>query len=145
MTANQPLQTIVPMLTYEDGLRAMKWLISTFAFRETVRITTPNGGLAHGELETELGGRLMLADGPTGYESANTLAARYAPAGTWQSSRWAINGALVYVPDVIEHFARAKSAGAVILSEIEDGPPGKRYRAADFEGHRWMFIEQQTP
>jgi hypothetical protein len=27
------------------------------------------------------------------------------------------------------------------LSEIEEGPPGRRYRAEDLEGHRWVFFE----
>jgi hypothetical protein len=24
---------------------------------------------------------------------------------------------------------------------IEEGPPGRRYRAEDLEGHRWLFFE----
>ena len=28
------------------------------------------------------------------------------------------------------------------LSELEEGEEGKRYRAEDFEGHRWMFIQK---
>ena len=30
----------------------------------------------------------------------------------------------------------------MILSDIEEGPPGRRYRAEDFEGHRWFFFER---
>ena len=41
-----------------------------------------------------------------------------------------------------ENYMRAKKAGATILSEPEDGPPGRRYRAEDLEGHRWMFLEK---
>jgi hypothetical protein len=26
------------------------------------------------------------------------------------------------------------------LSEPEDGPPARRYRIEDLEGHRWMFM-----
>ena len=38
---------------------------------------------------------------------------------------------------------RAQKAGATILSEVESvGVPGKRYRAEDLEGHRWMFMER---
>ena len=29
-----------------------------------------------------------------------------------------------------------------ILSDIEDGPPGRRYRAEDPEGQRWFFIQR---
>ena len=61
-------------------------------------------------------------------------------AAAWSALPWIIDGVLVYVDDVDEHYARAKAAGAVILSEPEDGPPARRYRAEDLEGHRWMFM-----
>jgi hypothetical protein len=32
---------------------------------------------------------------------------------------------------------------AHILSEVEDGENGKRYRVEDLEGHRWMFMERR--
>ena len=41
-------------------------------------------------------------------------------------------------------FKRAKDAGANILSELEEGPPGRRYRAEDLEGHRWMFMQRDN-
>ena len=34
-----------------------------------------------------------------------------------------------------------RKAGAKILSEVEEGDNGKRYRVEDIEGHRWMFIQ----
>jgi uncharacterized glyoxalase superfamily protein PhnB len=49
---------------------------------------------------------------------------------------------LVYVGDVDAHFARAKQHGATILSGVETSQNGKRYRAEDLEGHRWMFIQR---
>ncbi len=52
---------------------------------------------------------------------------------------------LVYVEDVAAHCERARRSGTKILSEIEQGPPGMRYRVEDLEGHRWMFMEQQGP
>jgi uncharacterized glyoxalase superfamily protein PhnB len=54
---------------------------------------------------------------------------------------WIIDGVLVYVDDLDQHFTRAEAAGAMILSEIEEGSPGRRYRAEDLEGHRWFFFE----
>jgi PhnB protein len=53
-----------------------------------------------------------------------------------------VDGVLVYVDDVDAHYTRAKAHGASILSEPEDGFPGRRYRAEDPEGHRWMFLER---
>ena len=49
----------------------------------------------------------------------------------------------VYVEDVDAHFKRSREAGATILSEVETGEPGKRYRAEDLEGHRWMFMQRR--
>jgi uncharacterized glyoxalase superfamily protein PhnB len=39
------------------------------------------------------------------------------------------------------HFRQAKDGGATILSEPEDTDHGS-YRAADLEGHRWMFDQR---
>jgi uncharacterized glyoxalase superfamily protein PhnB len=54
---------------------------------------------------------------------------------------WVVDGVLVLVRNLDRHFARAKAAGATILSAIEEGPPGRRYRVEDLEGHRWFFME----
>ena len=57
---------------------------------------------------------------------------------------WIIDGVLVRVDDLDAHFQRALAAGARILSNIEEGPPGRRYRAGKyFEGHRWFFFEKE--
>src|SRR5688500_20126177 len=42
---------VVPMISYEDGIAALEWLRSAFGFRETARLTTPDGKLSHGEME----------------------------------------------------------------------------------------------
>ncbi len=52
-----------------------------------------------------------------------------------------MDGVLVYVDDVSAHLRRATDNGARILSPIEEDGPGRRYRAEDLEGHRWMFLE----
>jgi uncharacterized glyoxalase superfamily protein PhnB len=45
-----------------------------------------------------------------------------------------------YVDDLDAHFAHAKTAGATIVSEIEQH--GYRaYSAEDLEGHRWTFAQ----
>jgi uncharacterized glyoxalase superfamily protein PhnB len=54
-----------------------------------------------------------------------------------------IDGVLVFVDDLDAHYEQAKSAGATILTEPEDGPPSRRYRAEDLEGHRWMFMQRE--
>ncbi len=49
---------------------------------------------------------------------------------------------LVYVDDVQAHFENSGKLGARILSDLEFGEPGTRYRAEDLEGQRWMFMQK---
>jgi len=55
-----------------------------------------------------------------------------------------IDGVLIYVNDIDDHYEHAKSAGATILREPKDEPYGRLYNAADLEGHRWMFMQAPT-
>jgi uncharacterized glyoxalase superfamily protein PhnB len=132
---------VVPMISYEDGIAALEWLHSAFGFRETTRLTTPDGTLSHGEMEAGHG-LVMLASPTREYHSPKRHREACEQARKWSTVPWIIDGVLVYVEDLDQHFARAKAAGATILSEIEEGPPGRRYRAEDFEGHRWFFFER---
>ena len=63
-----------------------------------------------------------------------------------QARRWlhppnVVDGVLVYVDDVDSRYGRARAAGAAILTEPADEPPGGLYKAGDLEGHRWMFMQ----
>ena len=133
--------SVIPMISYEDGIRALEWLASAFGFRETVRRTTPDGRLSHGEMRAGHG-LIMLASPTPEYRGPARHREVCEQARRWSAVPWIIDGVLVYVGHLERHLARAKSAGATILSEIEDGPPGRRYRAEDLEGHRWFFFEK---
>ncbi len=135
------LPDVIPMLSYEDGAAAMDWLIEAFGFAEEARWLGDDGTLLHGELTTG-SGHIMLAAPTPDYQSPKRLRELYAPARLWSSMPWIINGVLVYVDDLDAHFAGAKAAGATILSEIEDDEVGRRYRAEDPEGQRWMFMQR---
>ena len=128
------------MLSYEDGIAAMDWLTRAFGFRETARHTAPDGRLSHGQMEIP-GGMIMLASPTPDYQSPKRHREHCELARKWSSVPWIIDGVLVYVANVDRHFVRAKAAGATILSDIQEGPPGRRYRAEDLEGHRWFFIQ----
>jgi uncharacterized glyoxalase superfamily protein PhnB len=135
-------QQIIPMLSYEDGVAAMEWLCKVFGFTEINRMTNPEGRLAHGEIA--MGDSLvMLAEPTPDYQSPKHHVENCAIAAKAYTVPYIINGVLVYVDDVKAHFAHAKATGATILSELEEGYPGSRYRAADLEGQRWMFMEKQ--
>jgi uncharacterized glyoxalase superfamily protein PhnB len=134
--------SVIPMISYEDGVAALEWLARAFGFRETVRLLGPDGRLSHGEMKAGTG-LIMLASPTPDYQSPKRHREICEAARKWSSVAWIIDGVLVYVDDLDAHFRRAKAAGARILSEIEEGPPGRRYRAEDLEGHRWFFFQRE--
>jgi uncharacterized glyoxalase superfamily protein PhnB len=133
--------SVIPMISYEDGIAALEWLGKAFGFREKARYAGPDGRLSHGEMEAG-DGLVMLASPTPDYRSPRRHRAICEQARKWSAVSWIIDGVLVYVDDLDGHFKRAKAAGATILSDIEEGPPGRRYRAEDLEGHRWFFFER---
>lgn len=134
--------TVIPMIAYEDSVAALEWLAEAFGFRERARQVGSDGLLSHGEMEAG-DGVIMLATPTPDYQSPKHHRETCAQARKWSTVPWIIDGVLVYVDDLDAHFARAKAAGATILTEVEEGPPGRRYRAEDLEGHRWFFFERE--
>ncbi len=135
------MNDVVPMLTYADGPAAMDWLAQAFGFEEQARWLDDDGRVAHGELRAG-GGLVMVASTNPIYEGPTTHRRHCASADNWLRSPYVVDGALVYVDDIDAHYARAVSAGAPTLSEIESGGPGRLYRTEDLEGHRWMFMQR---
>jgi PhnB protein len=87
-------------------------------------------------------GLIMLASPTPDYRGPKRHRETCDQARRWSDVPWIIDGVLVVVANLTRHFKRARAAGATILSEIEEGPPGRRYRAEDLEGHRWFFFER---
>jgi uncharacterized glyoxalase superfamily protein PhnB len=132
---------VIPMLAYEDGSAAIDWLTSAFGFSEQTRFTDDDGTVTHAELETG-SGTIMLATPSRDYVSPKRLRELSTEARKMAEVPYVIDGVVVEVDDVDAHFARAKEAGASILSEPADQVVGIRhYRAEDPEGHRWMFSQ----
>jgi uncharacterized glyoxalase superfamily protein PhnB len=127
------------MLSYEDVDRAADWLVKAFGFQEAQRFEE-DGVVSH---VTLLAGESMLFVGWPGpdYRSPRTLAAESKTVRKMLEIPFVVDGVMVYVDDVDAHCEQARAAGARILSELEDNPGvGQRqYRAADPEGHSWMF------
>ena len=134
---------VIPMMAYEDGPAAMDWLAAAFGLGERTRWLGADGRLSHGEMEAG-DGLIMLVTPSPHYEGPRRRREHCDRASAWSSVPWIVDGVLVYLDDLDAHYARARDAGAVILSEPEDGPPGRRYRAEDCEGHRWMFMQRAT-
>lgn len=130
---------VVPMISYADGPAAMDWLADVFGFVETDRMVD-GGLLGHGEMLAG-GGRIFLATPTPEYEGPKAHREHCASAREWSAVPYVVDGILVYVDDVDRHFARARDRGATILSDPQDNPYGRAYRAEDLEGHRWMFLQ----
>jgi uncharacterized glyoxalase superfamily protein PhnB len=133
-------QGVIPMLAYENGPAAMDWLGRAFGFRELDR-RVEDGRLTHGEMDTG-GGVVMMATPSLNYRGPKRHREECDVARSWHDVPYIIDGVMVYVDDVDAHFQRAKAGGATVLSPVEGGGEGKRYRAEDLEGHRWMFMQR---
>lgn len=120
---------VVPSISYADVPSAVQWLERVFGFleRAEARLTWPGGGLAW-------------------IEVGDSLFNVRTPEESWQGAPRPDQANFVmkvYVDDVDEHFARAKSQGATIVAEPLDGFWGGRiYRALDHEGNRWEISER---
>ena len=134
-------QQIIPMLAYENGVTAMEWLCEVFGFIEKTKWLDDSGTLTHGEIA--VGDSIIMLATPTpDYQSPLRHRQHCESTAKAYTVPYVINGVLVYVDDIESHFKNAKAKGATILSEIETGGPGARYRAEDLEGQRWMFMQK---
>ena len=130
MPANPPpgMPRITAYLLYEDVAGALDWLTKAFGLRERMRIADPGGRVSHAEMELEEGVVMLGCPGPD-YRNPRRLGA-------------VTQELYLYVDGVDEHFERARAAGAKILEKPTDQFYGdRRYRAADPEGHHWVFAE----
>jgi uncharacterized glyoxalase superfamily protein PhnB len=139
--AVQITQRAVPMLSYEDVGASAEWLCRAFGFTEVgERFTDAAGRATHVNLELD-GATVMVGWPGPDYQSPAHHQGVCEPARRWLSAPFVVDGVLIYVDDIDRHFQQAKAAGATLLGEIEEQPPGRLYRAADIEGHRWMFMQ----
>lgn len=135
-------QTVVPMVAYEDAAVAIDWLTRAFGFEEVAeeRYTEEDGRVTHAELRVGEDASIFVANPTPDYVSPKRHREECEAAARWSSVPWIVDGLLVYVDEIARHAERAEAAGARMLSPVEGGPDGLRYRAEDLEGHRWMFV-----
>jgi uncharacterized glyoxalase superfamily protein PhnB len=116
-----PGGTVIPELAYPDVAAAAIWLCDAFGF--TVR-------LAIGDHRIQLN----VGDGAV----VLTRLADDVPLGAMVSG----HAVMVRVEDAGAHHARARQAGAMIISPPADFPYGERqYTAEDLVGRRWTFSQ----
>jgi uncharacterized glyoxalase superfamily protein PhnB len=122
------VQTIFPILRYNDARRAIQSLCATFGFIELFSVPQSGPIVRHAQLK--LGTNIIMLGSvrrDEGMTSPQELGA----------STQALS---VYVEDLDAHYGRARSAGAEITSPPSDTDFGAReYHARDVEGHLWTF------
>jgi uncharacterized glyoxalase superfamily protein PhnB len=122
------MQTIFPILRYNDARGAIRSLCATFGFVELFSVPGSGGFVRHAQLK--FGTNVIMLGSARPDErmaSPQVLGA-------------ATQGLCVYVDDVDAHFERARSAGAEIATPPKDTDFGSReYHVRDLEGHPWTF------
>ncbi|WP_031468939.1 VOC family protein [Sciscionella sediminilitoris] len=109
--------SIIPVLTYADPARAIRFLEEAFGFTTMFSVPGEDGGIVHAELR--YGDGLVAIGGPT----KDRLSLTYIP-----------------VEDVAGHCERARAAGATITMEPTTMDYGStEYMAEDFAGNQWSF------
>jgi uncharacterized glyoxalase superfamily protein PhnB len=123
--------TIIPTLRYQDAPRMVEWLCRAFGFERHLVVPGENGTIAHAQLVL---GNGMIMLGSARDDEWGRLVRPVRETGTNTQA------AYVVVQDVDAHHARAKAAGAEIVSELHDADYGGRhYGARDPEGVVWSF------
>jgi len=120
--------TVTPTLIIQGAAQAIDFYVRAFGAKELGRMPSPDGRIAHAELQIG-DARLMLADEfpEMGGRAPQTLG------GTPVSLH-------LYVEDADAVFQRAVNAGATVLQPLEDAFWGDRYgRLTDPFGHQWSI------
>jgi uncharacterized glyoxalase superfamily protein PhnB len=122
------MQTIFPILRYNDARGAIQSLSATFGFIELFSVPESGPFVRHAQLK--LGTNVVMLGSVRPGEGMASPGAL----GT------ATQALYVYVEDLDAHFERARAAGARIVSPPEGTDFGSReYHARDVEGHHWTF------
>ncbi len=122
------MQTIFPILRYEDARSAIRELCESFGFVELFSVPPSGPTVRHAQLK--LGSNIVMLGSVRPDEGL----------GSPRTVGFATQALCVYVDDLDAHFERARAAGAEITSPPKDTDFGAReYHARDSEGHSWTF------
>ena len=121
--------SITPYLYYEDVDRALRFLARAFGLSKFgAQMRGPDGKVNHAAMKFG-SGVVMMGRPPLGYRNPKRLGQ-------------ATQSLYINVPDVDQHYRRAKKVGAAILEHPTDTEYGqRRYGATDPEGHEWYFAQ----
>ncbi len=118
---SSPPATVIPVLCYEDVVKASEWLCAAFGFKERLRIGSHRVQLVYGD------GAVIVTERQGDSDSS-------VPDN--------LHEVHVRVVDVDQHYEQARQYGVEILSAPESFFFGERqYSAVDLGGHRWTFSQ----
>ena len=118
---------VTPYLLYADAAAARTFLTDAFGFEEieAERILDGSGRISHTALRV-VDQVVMIGSPGEDFRGPGEVGHTV--------------HVYVYVDDADAHCARARAAGAEIVTEPETAPYGdRRYAARDPEGHHWWF------
>jgi uncharacterized glyoxalase superfamily protein PhnB len=122
------MQTIFPILRYNDARGAIRSLCTTFGFVELFSVPDSGQFVRHAQLK--LGTNVIMLG------SVRPDDGMASPQALGLSTQ----ALCVFVDDLDAHFERAQAAGAQIISPLKDTDFGFReYHSRDLEGHHWTF------
>jgi uncharacterized glyoxalase superfamily protein PhnB len=130
MSSNPPkgFPRVMPRLRYQDVSSAITWLAGAFGFEEHLRWADKAGCVQHAEMR--IGDVLVELSAAHGEYATPRRLGKHS------------QSLIVLVDDVDDHHARARAAGAAIITEPTDTPWGLRqYTVDDLAGHRWEFAQ----
>lgn len=117
-------------MSYRDAPAAIEWLCRVFGFQKHAVYPGPNKTIAHCELTLGSGMVMLGSLGDSPYSRFMKQPDEIGGAET--------RGVNLIVEDADAVYARAKTAGAEMLFDIEDKPYGGRgFTCRDPEGHIW--------
>ncbi len=128
---------------YKDPRAAIDWLCHAFGFEVRIKIEGEDGAIHHSELT--FGEGVIMVGGEGAWNDNPERAFAKSPRSLDNANTQSL---MVYVDDVDSHCARARAAGAVILTEPKDVDYGaehwsdRGYSCEDLDGHTWYFAQR---
>jgi uncharacterized glyoxalase superfamily protein PhnB len=138
MAKNPPegWSTLASAVFYDDAGAAIDWLSRVIGFETRLRIDGDGGDVLHSELVFGDGVVMVASPKRPPFKSPRSLGGA------------STQSILLYVPDVDAHHARARKAGAKVVTELEskhygdDYGTNRSYELEDPEGHRWWITQR---
>lgn len=119
-------------MRYRDVARAIDWLCAAFGFEKKAVVAGDGGAIGYAQLTF---GDAMIMLEPVGDTALDGFMKQPDEIGGAETQ-----SCYFTVPDADVHYAAARAAGALIVSDIADFENGGRgYSCRDPEGHVWTF------